>query len=352
MNKEIIEKILEAANRAPSGDNVQPWKFQVSENFTRIDLYNLPEKDESFYNFEQVASYIAHGAVLENVLIAARFLGANVEYKLFPDSSNPNLVAQIELSSAPSVVDPLYPAIFNRRTNRFPFRRVKLTEGAIVKLSNTVKNIDNIKISLVHQRDRINALAKILMINDRLVFEREDIHSFLFDKIRWNQRQVDETLDGMPVESLGLNFIDKLLFPLMRFWVFVKTSNYFGLSRLIALKCWWNCRNASILGMLSAQGNDKIAFVQGGRGMQRLWLEATLQNLEFQPIIGLTLLIYRLNKDELQEFSSKHRQMVEKAARNLTGQFALTESDTMIMGFRLGQGRPVDVKTKRRKLEY
>ncbi|MCK5355861.1 MAG: nitroreductase family protein [Methyloprofundus sp.] len=46
MNSEIIKKILEAAVRAPSGDNVQPWKFffEVSGNFTLISLYNQRER--------------------------------------------------------------------------------------------------------------------------------------------------------------------------------------------------------------------------------------------------------------------------------------------------------------------
>lgn len=62
MNSQIIKQILEAAVRAPSGDNVQPWEFEVSKNFTQINLYNLPEMDDSYYNYNQMASYIAHGA--------------------------------------------------------------------------------------------------------------------------------------------------------------------------------------------------------------------------------------------------------------------------------------------------
>jgi len=97
MNKEIINKILEAAVRAPSGDNVQPWEFKVSEGYTRIDLYNLPEKDNSYYNYNQLASYIAHGAVIENIAIASGHLGYKAEINLFPDDGRLNLVASIEL---------------------------------------------------------------------------------------------------------------------------------------------------------------------------------------------------------------------------------------------------------------
>ena len=128
MNNQLVKQILEAAIRAPSGDNVQPWKFQVSKNFTRIELYNLPEKDNSYYNFNQMASYIAHGAVIENIVIASGHLGCNAEVKLFPDAKDKNLVARINLSLAEPQVDTLYPAIFDRYTNRFQYKQYNITE--------------------------------------------------------------------------------------------------------------------------------------------------------------------------------------------------------------------------------
>jgi len=323
MNKELIDKILAAAVRAPSGDNVQPWSIKVSENFSRMDLYNLPEKDDSYYNFEQAASYIAHGALLENIL-----------------------------TNATPQPDPLYNSIFNRRTNRFPFRHVQVAEQSMEKLKESVKNIDKVSLSLINQKDKINALAKILMVNDRLVFERKDLHGFLFDKIRWNQKQVKETKDGMPVGTLGLNPMEKLFFPFMRFWGFVKSGNYFGLSRIIGLKCWWNCRNASVLGMISTDENDKFAFVQGGRAVQRLWLEATNQGLELQPIIGLTLLIHRLEQNELDGFGNTHLRWVENSATMLPKEFEIEENKTLIMGFRLGMGKRPIQRTERRKIDW
>ena len=352
MNSQIINKILEAAVMAPSGDNVQPWKFEVSKDFTRIYLYNLPEKDNSYYNYDQMASYIAHGAVIENMVIAAGHLGYQTQVSLFPDTDKQDLVATIEVVKAEAQVDPLYQAIFERNTNRFQFAQAEVTGEMLSSLSSSVKNIDTIKISLVSQKDKIKQLSKELMVNDRLVFERKDIHHFLFEKIRWNKKQIEETRDGMPVETMGLNPIENLTFPLMRFWWFVKASNYLGLSRIIGLKCWWNCRNASILGMVSIKGNDKLAFVQGGRAIQRVWLEATLQGLAIQPIIGLTLLINRLKQQKLQDFSVQHTQMVSNAAQSLPKMFGINESETLIMGFRAGNGVPVKVKTQRRDVKF
>src|SRR6185369_12487672 len=92
---EIIDKILEAAVCAPSGENCQPWKFSVSDN--RIYLFNVPERDDSLYSWGQRASYIAHGAAIENMSIAAETLGYKLSVELFPKSQGSNLVALLEL---------------------------------------------------------------------------------------------------------------------------------------------------------------------------------------------------------------------------------------------------------------
>ncbi len=348
MDKQTIEKILDAAIKAPSGDNVQPWKFEVSEDYSRVDLYNLPERDDSYYNYEQVAAYIAHGAVIENIAIAARHLGFKAEINLFPDQEAPNHVAIVKFESALPDYDPLYEAIFSRSTNRFHYQSWRLPDEDRQKLIDSVKQVENVTGYFVHNPKIIKKLARVLMVNDRIVFELKDIHGFLFDKIRWSQQQIDETKDGMPVDTLGLNGFEKLFFPLMRYWWFVKTANIFGLSRVIGGKCWYNCLNAAIIGQLTIKQADRYGFIQAGRAMQRVWLEATRQGLAFQPIVGLPLLMYRAKANALQAFSDKHRQAVETAESSLREIFQIDQSEQLIVGFRIGKGTNVSAKTPRK----
>jgi len=347
-----MNKILEAAVRAPSGDNVQPWEFKVSENFTRIDLYNLPDKDQSIYNYQQAASYIAHGAFIENIIIAGKHLGCQIDYQLFPDQSDDKYVALITLQEVKSLGDPLYPFIFERRTNRFQYDRLEVSNEVLQALNKSVNKIDTANVSLIIHRDRIKQLAKELMVNDRIVFECKEIHQFLFDKIRWNKKQIEETQDGMPVGVLGLSYIENLSFPLMRFWGYVKTANMLGLSRIIALKGWWGCKNASLLGMVTIQGNDKKSFVEGGRAVQRLWLEATKQGFCLQPIIGLPLLIHRYKQAALTPILAKHIEFVRRASEKLPKLFDVNKTDTLVMGFRAGGivDKGGSVRTLRKKI--
>ena len=348
MDRQIIKKIVDAAVQAPSGDNVQPWRFEIAKDFSCLKLYNLPELDDSYYNYQQAASYVAHGAVIENIVIAARHLGCKAEVELFPAQDDPSHVANVSFQLAEAEFDPLYEAIFSRSTNRFHFHNGQLPDLDRQNLSAVIEAVDGVSGYFVYDSKIISQLAKVLMVNDRLVFERQDIHRFLFDKIRWNQQQIEQTKDGMPVDTLGLSGFEKLFFPFMRFWGFVRFANYFGLSRVIGIKCWYNCKNAALIGLLTVKKSDRYGLVVAGRAMQRVWLEATHQGLAFQPIIGLPLLMLRAKANALGEFSERHIQMVVEAENALRSLFKIDRSEELVVGFRVGKGRKVAAKTLRK----
>ena len=91
---EDIQKILEAGCRAPSGSNSQPWRFMVKDN--QISIFALPEKDHPILNFRHRGTWVAHGALLENILITSSHLGYKTDVKLFPDKDYPKFIAKIK----------------------------------------------------------------------------------------------------------------------------------------------------------------------------------------------------------------------------------------------------------------
>ena len=65
----ILRAIIQAAIQAPSGDNLQPWRFEYDGE--KLFLFQDSARDTSLYNVRQLASYIASGASLENIQLAA-----------------------------------------------------------------------------------------------------------------------------------------------------------------------------------------------------------------------------------------------------------------------------------------
>ena len=73
---------------APSGENCQPWRFIVDGD--KIKIFNIPERDTSLYNVLQFGSFVAHGALIENMLIASSAVGCRGIIQLFPDPRDKN----------------------------------------------------------------------------------------------------------------------------------------------------------------------------------------------------------------------------------------------------------------------
>ncbi|MFA6076054.1 MAG: nitroreductase family protein [Negativicutes bacterium] len=95
VDRSVIEQILEAASWAPSGNNLQPWKFVVITNETTIselaDLtvfgnwvrtapcliavyYDRSRVDNSIFDAE-MKHMQAIGAAIQNILLAAHSIG-------------------------------------------------------------------------------------------------------------------------------------------------------------------------------------------------------------------------------------------------------------------------------------
>ncbi len=65
-----IELIVDAARRAPSGGNAQPWRFEADED--EIRFYVVPERSANSMDVQLRGSYVAMGAAIFNARVRRR----------------------------------------------------------------------------------------------------------------------------------------------------------------------------------------------------------------------------------------------------------------------------------------
>ncbi|SFU47558.1 nitroreductase family protein [Nitrosospira multiformis] len=66
-----IANILQLARWAPSGDNTQPWRFEIIDDCHLI-IHAFDTRDHCVYDLDGHPSQISLGALLETLSIAAR----------------------------------------------------------------------------------------------------------------------------------------------------------------------------------------------------------------------------------------------------------------------------------------
>src|SRR5687767_15953368 len=117
-DQKVLNTILDAARWAVSADNGQPWKFRWQDS--RLSVLLDSQRSSSFFDGSKYAPYMGVGTLLENLSIAARQSGYEPHMDLFPglEVDHDQVVASISFTRSTPAASPLFPAIFERTTNR------------------------------------------------------------------------------------------------------------------------------------------------------------------------------------------------------------------------------------------
>jgi len=346
--EEELKKIVAAGILAPSGDNSQPWKLYYDG--TTLHLVNVPERDTSLYNVNDIASFIAFGALIENMSIAAQSLGYLTDVSLFPKGDKVPVVASISFAKGQVRNDPLLPYIPQRCVNRKAYKRKQLSQSVIGSLRKSADDGKEAKLCLIEKGKEKNLLANILALNDRIVFENEKLHDFLFTHIRWSKDEIETSRDGMSIKSLELGAFQSKMMKVLSSWKIVEFMNIFGLSRFVPQQSYQLCKGASALCILSYAGTGLDSYLNGGRVLQRIWLTATSLDLSLHPMTGLIYLIRRVRSGG-KGLSKNHKKMLLDSFDTVKQLCPLGDNESYIMAFRIGYADPPSDKSVRLPLE-
>lgn len=344
--RETVEKILEESVYAPSGENCQPWKFAVDGS--KIHIFNMPDADASLYNFEQKGSYVAHGALIENITIVALKYGYKISVKLFPVKEEPNLVATLALDPTNPRELSLYQHIAKRCTNRKDHAQRKLSNSEKKQLIDATREEGFGELKILDDKESLNVLGKALAVNEQVIFENKKLHNFFYEHILWNEEDQGKaggfyikTLEFLPHQLKGVK--------LFRSWLVLKVLNKIGkVSKIIAKENAEKYANSGALTVVAIKGNAREDFVNAGRVAERVWLKATELGLSVHPCTGTIYFMERINGGDSDAFSQNHLEIIKKAYGDIERIFRV-EGKTIPMLFRIGYADAPSARSLRMK---
>ncbi len=343
-----FERILEAGNNAPSGENCQPWHFVVRGDAVEVRL--LPERDQSAYSWGQRASYFAVGAAIENMLIAATAEGYRTTIAYFPELSDEWHVADIRfIKDANIVPDPLATQVMNRTTNRKPYAKDALSADERAALFLAAKQ-SNGHLFLAEERAAVDRLGRIGAINEEVMLANHFLHEFFFDHVSWTQEEDERKKVGFYIKTLELPPPAEAMFKVFRHWSIMRVLSAIGFNRVVAgINAKQNAA-ASAIGAITVAGTDPLDFVQAGRATERVWVTATSVGLSFQPLSGILFFKLKIDAGEDAIFSPGARELITGACQEIA-QIFKTGGEPIAFVFRLGHGGQPTARAARFPLE-
>jgi hypothetical protein len=349
MSRETLEKILDLARWAPSGDNTQPWRFEIVSD-SRAAIHGFDTRRHVLYDFDGHASHMAHGALLETLRLAATRFGLEARWSLRPGSPDEAPLYDVAFSPADIREDPLVRHIESRCVQRRAMRAAPLAPAwkdaltAAVGSGYTLRFFESFAERL--------AIARLLWQSAGIRLTCPEAYPVHRDIIEWNARY---SADRIPDSAVGVDPATTLLMRwVMQRWERVEFFNkYLGgtiiprvqLDFIPGLAC-----AAHILMRPAEAPEGLIGHVQAGVALQRLWLTATSLGLRLQP--EMTPLIFRWYARAGRSFSALPG--TEDRALKLAARFeniAGAKADERFSFFcRVGQSRSPYARSLRRAL--
>jgi hypothetical protein len=347
---DVLMQILDLARWAPSGDNTQPWRFEIVAG-DHIAVHGSDTRDWCVYDFDGHASHMAHGALLETLRIAATAFGLRAGWSLregCPDSApiyDVRLIADADLA-----VDPLNAYIEKRTVQRRPMRVTRLTEQSKSALEQAVG--DYYQLGFFETLPRRLKVAGLLWDSAYIRLTCPEAYAVHRDVIEWNARF---SHDRIPEQAVGVDPVTaKLMHWVLQSWKRVVFFNTFLMGTILpriqldfvpAIAC-----SAHVLMRPRRAPSSLQEHAEAGMALQRLWLTATSVGLHLQP--EMTPIIFRWYAQARRPLSSSPRinLQVRRLASKLDVLLGVSGTEPAAFFCRVGFSRPPASRSLRKSL--
>ncbi|AMQ56385.1 Rv1355c family protein [Algoriphagus sanaruensis] len=310
---ELLE-LVEHANYAPSGGNVQPWIW-IYDKRGVLHLIHDRVRSHSLLDYKGTGSLIAFGAALENLRLICAQKGIETEEILHANSFEDDLIASIRFvskSKEPRQKEKdfeLVNGIKIRCTNRKNPSRKLLDIHQMESIKAFCQNPDFI-LEEIQEMDQLENLAKVIGGMDRMrLFHQQGLKDFIHE-IRWNDQEAFETKDGIDVATLELNGTEKAAMGLLKdprtVSFFRKFFMGYGLTKISKA----TITSSSAMFLLSGKDFSPKSYLQAGKILQKIWLWTNLNGISFQPVTASLFIFHRVLKENDHGFTEAEKKEI------------------------------------------
>jgi nitroreductase len=302
MKAEELRTIVEAATRAPSVHNTQPWRFGERRDPTGqiagIDVFADRSRMLDVIDPEGRDLHLSCGAAIEFARIAIRSLGRACTVHLQTEPLRPDHVAFIDIAAAEPATDEelrLFAAVPARYTAREAFDETPVPDGLIERLK-LIASTFGAWIRVVGQHDDEVTLAVLLSRSDDI--ERAD-DRYVAELTAWLHRPATAG-DGIPEEAIpGLKPKERALSFRLRDMrsgsadegVADEGGAAGGAEEPESVSDHRDSPPPAehpLVCIIGTPGDDSYAWLQAGRALGRVLLEAAAEGVQASPMTQVT----------------------------------------------------------------
>jgi nitroreductase len=279
---DALAAAAEAALRAPSIFNSQPWRWHVSAD--GLELLADPDRQLPVVDPEQMMSTLSCGIALHHARTALAAEGRGHAVHRLPDPARPDLLARIRITGThpPDPADVRrYEASLIRHTDRRPFDGQPLPDVVVDRLRAAAEAEHAYLYRM--RPDDVPALAAAVSRAQRI--EMAD-PAYRAELARWTSRPAGSR-DGVPADPVPA--ATPRTVPVREFTVTGTTGDPTGgdptgeTGGLEPLAAEGTDQAATYL-VLAGEADDRLEWLRAGEALSAVWLTAVVAGLSVSPM--------------------------------------------------------------------
>jgi hypothetical protein len=336
----VDDTIINAAMRAPSGGNHQPWRIDAEPNKVTI---SVAAEHKSTMDAGFRGSAVAVGAALLNVKVAAAARGMLGPVSVDEDVAGSPLRATMtfEDGSDPDLAA-LYEPMLGRETNRRHGTPQPLDDETI-KLLTAAAEWQGAHLHLLTGRADLARAAAIFGAADRIRFLTPQLHTEMVSELRWPGDPDPDT--GIDIRTLELDAADVALLDVLR------------RPDVMAHLADWNAGSAlgddmrdrvlasSALAVITVTGARLSDYARGGSAVEAVWILAQREGLSVQPLSPVFL--HARDTADLNEMSERFADELAQLQGDFVRLTAIDPEEAIVLVLRFTAAPPASVPSRR-----
>jgi nitroreductase len=290
-----VERLVEFAAKAPSGDNAQPWRFTYRPDTEILSMAIDESRVDSPKSMWRFVARLSCGAAMENLLRAAPCLGLEATL-LAPEEGE---VCRLRLQPAratrpqPDVLD----VLSRRTTNRGIYPPAAIAPHVAQRLAEATPRLGGVRTFWIWERERIDALAATLYEIDAAMYGIEPIWRFIARRIRFDRPWKEEVAIGLARGALELSRA-KLLAIRCLGCIPHSLVRALGIVRAFSRRTLELVRSAHGLCLIVAEDDRPETDILAGRVVESAWLALTAEGLGAHPMNSIALMEHAIGEGE------------------------------------------------------
>jgi hypothetical protein len=270
--------------------------------------------------------------------LVAPTYGFSAQIDYFPEPNDSNLIAKVSLNKGEKFEPELFTYIKKRHTNRKAYKKIPLNNEQKQKFLDLFKPDDPVTVCLI-EAPEISKASTAICQGDRMIFENEAIHNFLFDHIRWTEKDELACKNGLYLKTMELNPPQRMFFRIFKKWKVMKIFNSIGFPKLAVKSNFTLYKNSSAIVALLVKDHEPTTYLELGRSLQRFWLTASSLNLNLHPLTAIPFLHQRIVENHTHALKNYQVDIIKESYSKLS-EICKTKDRAIAFMFRLGQAGP------------